>query len=90
MEQLSPSRKGLKPIALYWTTGCNRIYFMESSRDQLDGNNTAVMTVTCYEVYPSPPRFGDYGLYTGQVNDEGRPDGKRSTKYDNGVFYEGT
>ncbi|KAL3817207.1 hypothetical protein ACHAXA_001762 [Cyclostephanos tholiformis] len=34
--------------------------------------------------------FGDSGFYSGCVNDKGRPDGKGSMKYDNGVFYEGT
>ena len=34
--------------------------------------------------------IGDSGMYTGQVNDEDRPDGKGSMKYENGVFYEGT
>ena len=39
---------------------------------------------------PYTDQFGDFGLYTGQVNDESRPDGKGSMKYDNGgkyVFY---
>jgi hypothetical protein len=35
-------------------------------------------------------QFGDFGYYTGCVNDNGRPDGKGSMKYNNGVFYEGT
>lgn len=39
---------------------------------------------------PFTDQFGDFGLYTGQVNEDGRPDGKGSMKYDNGVFYEGT
>lgn len=39
---------------------------------------------------PFTDQFGDYGTYTGQVNEEGRPDGKGSMKYENGVFYEGT
>ena len=39
---------------------------------------------------PFTDQFGDYGMYTGHVNEEGRPDGKGSMKYENGVFYEGT
>jgi hypothetical protein len=39
---------------------------------------------------PFTDQFGDFGLYTGQVDDESRPHGKGSMKYDNGVFYEGT
>lgn len=39
---------------------------------------------------PFTDRFGDSGIYTGQVNDNGRPDGKGSMKYNNGIFYEGT
>lgn len=39
---------------------------------------------------PFTDQFGDYGTYTGYVNDDGRPEGKGSMKYDNGVFYEGT
>jgi hypothetical protein len=38
---------------------------------------------------PYTDQFGEFGLYTGQVNEEGRPDGKGAMKYDNGVFYEG-
>ena len=33
---------------------------------------------------PFTDQFGDFGLYTGQVNDESRPHGKGSMKYDNG------
>ncbi len=39
---------------------------------------------------PFTDQFGDFGFYTGQVDDEGRPDGKGIMKYENGVFYEGT
>jgi len=39
---------------------------------------------------PFTDQFGDCGDYTGLVNEEGRPDGKGSMKYENGVFYEGT
>ena len=39
---------------------------------------------------PCTDQFGDFGYYTGQVDEDGRPDGKGSMKYDNGVFYEGT
>ncbi|KAL7495046.1 hypothetical protein ACHAWT_003799 [Skeletonema menzelii] len=39
---------------------------------------------------PFTDRFGDSGIYTGQVNENGRPDGKGSMKYNNGIFYEGT
>jgi len=39
---------------------------------------------------PYTDQFGDFGEFTGHVNEDGRPDGKGSMKYDNGVFYEGT
>eukprot|EP00986_Skeletonema_menzelii_P006248 scaffold2358_cov222-Skeletonema_menzelii.AAC.2 len=39
---------------------------------------------------PFTDTFGDFGVYTGQVNENGRPDGKGSMKYNNGIFYEGT
>jgi len=39
---------------------------------------------------PFTDQFGDFGYYSGQVNEEGRPDGKGSMKYENGVFYEGS
>jgi len=39
---------------------------------------------------PFTDTFGDAGIYTGQVNDNGRPDGKGSMKYNSGIFYEGT
>ncbi|KAL7428452.1 hypothetical protein ACHAXM_001267 [Skeletonema potamos] len=38
---------------------------------------------------PFTDHLGDFGFYTGQVNDNGRPDGKGSMKYDSGIFYEG-
>ncbi|EED87704.1 predicted protein [Thalassiosira pseudonana CCMP1335] len=39
---------------------------------------------------PYTDQFGDFGLYTGIINKDGRPHGKGSMKYNNGVFYEGT
>jgi hypothetical protein len=36
---------------------------------------------------PFTDQFGDFGLYTGQVDDESRPHGKGSMKYDNGGNY---
>ena len=39
---------------------------------------------------PLTDNFGDFGMYPGQVDDEGCPDGKVKINYDNGVFYEGT
>jgi len=39
---------------------------------------------------PFTDQFGDFGFYTGSVDEDGRPDGKGSMKYENGVFYEGT
>lgn len=39
---------------------------------------------------PFTDQFGDFGYYSGQVTDEGKPDGKGTMKYENGVFYEGT
>ncbi|KAL3803567.1 hypothetical protein ACHAWO_012882 [Cyclotella atomus] len=32
---------------------------------------------------------GDAGLYTGEVNEDGLPNGKGKMKYDNGIYYEG-
>ena len=34
-------------------------------------------------------QFEDSGLYTGEVDEEGRPHGKGKMKYENGVFFEG-
>ncbi|KAL7440599.1 hypothetical protein ACHAXH_004253 [Discostella pseudostelligera] len=39
---------------------------------------------------PYCDQFGDHGIYTGHVNEDGKPDGSGSMKYENGVFYEGT
>jgi len=39
---------------------------------------------------PFTDQFGDFGFYTGQVDGDGKPDGKGNMKYENGVFYEGT
>jgi hypothetical protein len=39
---------------------------------------------------PFTDQFGDFGYYSGQVNDDGKPDGTGIMKYENGVFYEGT
>jgi hypothetical protein len=38
---------------------------------------------------PFTDQFGDTGMYTGQVNEDCRPEGKGSMKYENGVYYEG-
>ena len=47
-------------------------------------------TLRSVKQMPFTDAFGDHGLYSGTVNTEGRPHGKGSMKYDNGVFYEGT
>jgi len=39
---------------------------------------------------PFTDQFGDFGFFSGNVDEQGRPDGKGSIKYENGVFYEGT
>lgn len=39
---------------------------------------------------PFTDQFGDCGVYSGLINEAGRPEGKGSMKYENGVFYEGT
>ena len=66
-------------------------------KKKIFGRNTAKNTtrddrgiVRSVKQMPFTDQFGDHGLYTGQVNEDGRPDGKGSMKYDNGVFYEGT
>jgi hypothetical protein len=56
--------------------------------DKLVDNDREVAMVVCN--MPFGDQFGDFGLYNGQVNDNGRPNGKGSMKYDNGIFYEGT
>lgn len=33
--------------------------------------------------------YGDYGVYSGEVDDNSRPHGKGKMKYDNGIFYDG-
>ena len=38
---------------------------------------------------PFQDQCGDFGIYSGQVNEDGRPNGKGTMKYDNGIFYEG-
>jgi hypothetical protein len=35
------------------------------------------------------PTYGDAGLYTGEVDEDKRPNGKGKMKYDNGIYYEG-
>ena len=41
------------------------------------------------EQMPFTDEFGDSGLYTGEVNEDCRPNGQGKMKYDNGVFFEG-
>ena len=38
---------------------------------------------------PFTDEFGDSGLYSGEVNEDTRPNGQGRMKYDNGVFFEG-
>lgn len=52
--------------------------------------NNERATVRHVKQMPFTDPFGDFGFYTGLVNEDGRPDGKGSMKYENGVFYEGT
>ena len=56
--------------------------------DKLVDNDREVAMVVSN--MPFGDQFGDFGVYSGQVNDNGRPNGKGSMKYDNGIFYEGT
>mmetsp|Transcript_12995 Transcript_12995/g.26311 ORF Transcript_12995/g.26311 Transcript_12995/m.26311 type:complete len:1467 (-) Transcript_12995:26-4426(-) len=56
--------------------------------EKLDYNDREVNNVV--NNMPFTDNFGDPGIYSGQVNDNGRPNGKGSMKYDNGIFYEGT
>jgi len=55
--------------------------------EKLDNNDRQVNNVV--NDMPFRDQFGDCGLYRGQVNEQGRPNGKGSMKYDNGIFYEG-
>eukprot|EP00984_Skeletonema_dohrnii_P016041 scaffold7039_cov153-Skeletonema_dohrnii-CCMP3373.AAC.2 len=55
--------------------------------EKIDCNDREVNNVV--NNMPFTDNFGDSGIYTGQVNDDGRPNGKGSMKYDNGIFYEG-
>lgn len=64
----------------------SRLFGRNSARN--DNNDRGI--VRSVKQMPYTDQFGDFGLYTGQVNEDGRPDGKGSMKYDNGVFYEGT
>jgi hypothetical protein len=41
------------------------------------------------EHMPFVDDFGDSGLYSGEVNEEMRPNGNGKIKYDNGVFFDG-
>ena len=56
--------------------------------EKLENNDRQVKNVV--NDMPCTDQFGDFGFYTGQVNENGRPDGNGSMKYDNGIFYEGT
>lgn len=38
---------------------------------------------------PFTDQFGDFGFYTGEVDEDVRPHGHGKMKYENGVFYEG-
>jgi len=55
--------------------------------EKLDDNDRQVNNVVTD--MPFRDQFGDYGIYKGQVNEQGRPNGKGTMKYDNGIFYEG-
>ena len=52
-------------------------------------NNTRKMVWKVKQM-PYCDQFGDHGIYTGHVNEDGKPDGSGTMKYENGVFYEGT
>ena len=60
--------------------GKRRIFGRNSAKDA--GNDREI--IRSVRQMPFTDQFGDFGLYTGQVNEDGRPDGKGSMKYDNG------
>ena len=69
-----------------YMVGSDRQKERVASRKRLGNNERNIIQV---KQMPFSDRFGDFGYYTGLVNEEGRPDGKGSMKYENGVFYEG-
>ena len=52
-------------------------------------DTTARQALTVVKDMPFTDPMGDSGLYHGQVNEDGHPEGKGSMKYNNGIFYEG-
>ena len=77
----SPERGGSKEKSL------SRRKLFGKAPEKLDYNDRQINNVVSDMPYRDP--FGDFGIYCGQVNEEGRPNGKGSMKYDNGIFYEG-
>jgi hypothetical protein len=61
----------------------------QRGRRKVSGKNEQIKSCNVKQM-PFTDQFGDFGYYTGQVDDEGRPNGKGAVKYENGVFYEGT
>ena len=61
--------------------GGKRRIFGRNSAKSADKDREIIRSV---RQMPFTDQFGDFGLYTGQVNEDGRPDGKGSMKYDNG------
>ena len=59
-------------------------------RTSTNVTNNARKMVWKVKHMPYCDQFGDHGIYSGHVNEDGRPDGSGSMKYENGVFYEGT
>ncbi len=59
-------------------------------RPSTNVTNNARKIVWKVKQMPYCDQFGDHGIYTGHVNEDGQPDGSGSMKYENGVFYEGT
>ncbi|KAL3817201.1 hypothetical protein ACHAXA_001756 [Cyclostephanos tholiformis] len=70
------------------SNGKTRKLFGRESRKK-SGKNEQIKSCNVKQM-PFTDQFGDFGYYTGQVDDEGRPNGKGVMKYENGVFYEGT
>jgi len=69
------------------TKDANNADTFTSNKKMLKDRNRKTHPVTKM-AYTDP--YGDFGLYTGEIDDESRPHGKGKMKYDNGIFYEGS
>lgn len=90
-KQMTALDEGMKILPVVGKGGEGRKSTMVGRGREPPKKNGTNIDRNCRSVkhMPFTDQFSETGMYTGQVNEDCRPDGKGSMKYENGVYYEG-